>query len=135
VHPYRLGVCVLAHDGRSAEPQAQALTVSGVTGHALRRAPSLAYVSSGEELTIDFRLLLHCSRIRCVMLGNESIPVCECEISTSSGNTRAFVTTYRCPSHLETQSVYGHRVSIHSKKRGSNLLAIFSSGRLYMRSQ
>jgi hypothetical protein len=107
---------VLAHDGRSAALQAQALTGSGVIDHALRRAPSLACVSSDEELTIDFRLLLHCSRNRCVMLDNESIPVCECEISTGAGSTRAFVTTYRCPSHLGTQSVYAHGVSIHSRK-------------------
>ena len=103
MHPYRSWACVTARDDRSAGPRVQASTVSGVTDHEPRRVLSLAYVSSDEELTIDSLLLLHCSRNQCVMLGNESIPVCECVISTRSRSrsTRAFVTTYRWPSHLK----------------------------------
>jgi hypothetical protein len=107
---------VTARDDRSAGPRVQASTVSGVTDHEPRRVLSLAYVSSDEELTIDSLLLLHCSRNQCVMLGNESIPVCGCVISTRSRSMRAFVTTYRWPSHLKEQSVHVHVVSIHSSK-------------------
>ena len=117
MHPYRSWACVTARDDRSAGPRVQASTVSGVTDHEPRRVLSLAYVSSDEELTIDSLLLLHCSRNQCVMLGNESIPVCECVISTRSRSrsTRAFVTTYRWPSHLKKQSVHVDVVSIHSR--------------------
>jgi hypothetical protein len=94
VRPYRSWACVTARGGRSAGPRAQASTVAGLIDRAPRRAPSLACVSSDEELTIDFRLLLHCNRSLCVVLCNESIPVCGCVISMGSEGTRASVTRY-----------------------------------------
>ena len=115
MHPYRSWACVTAHDDRSAGPRVQASTVSGATDHEPRRALSLVCVSSDEELTIDSRLLLRYSRNRCVMLGNESILVCKCVISTRARSMRAFVTTYRWPSHLKKQSVHVDVVSIHSR--------------------
>lgn len=90
MHSYHSNVYVIGCDGRSAGPRALVSTVSGVIARAPRRAPSQACVFSDEELTSGSRLLLHCSRTRCVVLDNESILACECEISMGNEITRAF---------------------------------------------
>jgi hypothetical protein len=96
MHSYRSWARVIVRDDRFAEPRVQALTVSGIVPRAPRRAPSLAYVSSDEELTIDSRLLPHCNYNRYVLPGIESKLACDSAISTESGRARILrVTTYR----------------------------------------
>lgn len=106
---------MIARGSRFAGPQAQALTVSGAIDHAPRRAPSLACVSSDEELTIDSRLLRHCSRSRCVMFDNESIQVCVGEISTGSGGTQVSLRTAAHRTGENSQHRHVQKASIHSE--------------------
>jgi len=124
---------VIGRDGRSAGLRAQVWNESGVVARAPRRAPSLACVFSDAVLTTGSRLLLHCSHTRCVMLGNESILACECEISMESGVHGIF---HYVPQPIALVKQSAHlRISTTEQGKGPNLLATFSSGRLYMHFQ
>lgn len=93
---------MFADGGRSPGPRAQVLIASERAARAPRRALSPASDSSGEELTIDSRLLLHCSHILCAGLDNGNMTACFRRVRTKfrrDSSAVCTVITYRRPSH------------------------------------